>query len=76
MVGFIPCVYVQGCRRKLYTQAEVEALLAALLARIEELELRIAKMQRELSTSSKPPSSDITKPPNGGGRLGAGQEEV
>lgn len=51
---------------KLYTQAEVEALLAPLLAKIEALELRIARMQRDSSTSSKPPSSDITKPPKGG----------
>ncbi|MEM9021879.1 MAG: DUF6444 domain-containing protein [Planctomycetota bacterium] len=52
---------------KLYTQSEVEALLARLIARIEALELRIAKMQRDSSTSSKPPSSDITKLPKGGG---------
>ena len=47
---------------KLYTHAEVEAIVAAatapLLAKIEELELRIAKMQRNSSTSSKPPVFD------------------
>lgn len=56
---------------KLYTQAEIEAIVAAatapLLAKIEALELRIARMQRDSSTSFKPPSSDITKPPKGGG---------
>lgn len=51
---------------KLFTEAEVHALMAPLLAKIEALELRIAKMQRDSSTSSKPPSSDITKPPKGG----------
>ena len=58
---------------KLYTQAEVEALLAPLLAKIEALELRIARMQRDSSTSSKPPSSDITKPPKGGGSASGGR---
>lgn len=65
---------------KLYTQAEVEAIVAAatapLLAKIEALELRIARMQRDSSTSSKPPSSDITKPPKGGpGSGGRGKKK-
>lgn len=51
---------------KLYTEAEVKALLPPLLEKIEGLKLRIAKMQRDSSTSSKPPSSDIIKPPKGG----------
>lgn len=57
---------------KRYTESEVKALLAPLLAKIEALELRIAKMQRDSSTSSKPPSSDITKPPKGGSGSGGG----
>ena len=31
-------------------------------ARIAELELQLAKAKKDFSTSSKPPSSDITKP--------------
>ncbi len=57
---------------KLYTETQVKALMAPLLAKIEGLELRIAKMQRDSSTSSKPPSSDITKPPKGGSGSGSG----
>ena len=58
---------------KLYTESDMRFLkehVARLLAaveeqaqRIEELELRVARMQRDSSTSSKPPSSDITKSP-------------
>ena len=57
---------------KLYTETQVKALMAPLLAKIEGLELRIAKMQRDSSTSSKPRSSDITKPPKGGSGSGSG----
>ena len=65
---------------KLYTESDVRLLkdhVARLLAvveeqaqRIEELELQVARMQRTSdisdisATSPKPPSSDITKPPN------------
>lgn len=62
---------------KLYTESDVRFFkdhIARLMAmveeqaqRIEELELQVARMQRNSSTSSKPPSSDITKPPKGGG---------
>lgn len=62
---------------KLYTESDVRLLkehITRLMAmveeqaqRIEELELQVARMQRNSSTSSKPPSSDITKPPKGGG---------
>ena len=38
--------------------AEIERLKT----RIEELELALAKAKKDSSTSSKPPSSDITKP--------------
>lgn len=61
---------------KLYTESDVRFLkehIARLMTafeeqaqRIEELELQVARMQRNSSTSSKPPSSDITKPPKGG----------
>lgn len=41
---------------------ELRELVAKLTARIEELELALAKAQKDSSTSSKPPSSDIAKP--------------
>jgi transposase len=43
--------------------AEMERRLAAALTRIEELERQLASAQKNSSTSSKPPSSDIIKPP-------------
>ena len=36
--------------------------IAKLMARVAELELALAKATKDSSTSSKPPSSDITKP--------------
>jgi len=36
--------------------------IAKLTARVAELELALAKAKKDSSTSSKPPSSDITKP--------------
>ena len=41
---------------------ELKALVAALTKRVAELELELAKAKKDSSTSSKPPSSDITKP--------------
>ena len=61
---------------KLFSEAEVKAMMAPLLAKIEALELRIAKMQRDSSTSSKPPSSDITKPPKGGASGGGSNQKL
>ncbi len=43
--------------------AELEERLAAALARIEDLERQLASAQKDSSTSSKPLSSDIVKPP-------------
>lgn len=56
--------------RKLFTQSEVRKIVddavatatAQLLKRIKELELRIARLTKNSSNSSKPPSSDIVKP--------------
>lgn len=52
---------------RLFTEEEVRRLIAEavapLLARIAELETELAKLKKDSSTSSKPPSSDITKPP-------------
>ena len=53
-----------------YTKAELIAIILRLeeqVARLEkhntELETEIAKLRKNSSTSSKPPSSDIVKPP-------------
>ena len=42
--------------------AKLTALVKEQAARIAELELQLAKAKKDLSTSSKPPSSDIAKP--------------
>src|SRR3990172_2725979 len=42
--------------------AKLRALVEKQAARIAELELALAKAKKDSSTSSKPPSSDITKP--------------
>jgi transposase len=58
-----------------YTEQEVAELIAPLLMRIEQLEAQnrelqaqLARLQKDSSNSSKPPSSDVTKPakPNQG----------
>jgi transposase len=41
---------------------ELRQIVAQQAARIAELELELAKAKKDSSTSSKPPSSDITKP--------------
>src|SRR5450631_1568273 len=50
-----------------YGETEVKKLIAEaiapLLARIAELEAEIARLKKNSSNSSKPPSSDIVKPP-------------
>lgn len=43
--------------------AERDAIIAAKDKRIRELEAELAKLKKDSSTSSKPPSSDIVKPP-------------
>ena len=43
--------------------AAVAQAIAPLLARIAELEAEVARLKKNSSTSSKPPSSDIVKPP-------------
>lgn len=45
------------------TIAELRELVQRLTKRIEELELQLAKAQKDSSNSSKSPSSDIVKPP-------------
>jgi len=55
-----PC---RNCERLARRVGELEKQLAAALVRIEDLERRLAAAQKNSSTSSKPPSSDIVKPP-------------
>lgn len=47
---------------------ELRAMLARLEERIAQLEAQLAKANKNSGNSSKPPSSDITKPPTGDGR--------
>lgn len=49
-------------------EAAVAAAIAPLLKRIEELEETNAKLKKNSSNSSKPPSSDIVKPPKQTGK--------
>jgi hypothetical protein len=53
----------RNCERLELRLAELERQLAAALARIAELEGNLAAARKDSSTSSKPPSSDIVKPP-------------
>ena len=46
-----------------HTKEELIALVRRLLVRIEKLEAEVAKLRKNSSNSSKPPSSDIVKPP-------------
>ena len=49
---------LEGC-----TKAELIAIISRLEKRIADLEAEIAKLRKNSSSSSKPPSSDIVKPP-------------
>jgi transposase len=53
----------RNCERLAERVAELGKQLATALARIEELERQLAAARKDSSTSSKPPSSDIVKPP-------------
>lgn len=48
--------------------AQALDLIAQLRERIVQLEVQLARANKNSGNSSKPPSSDITKPPAGGGR--------
>ena len=56
----------KDANERLYTEAEVQGLIATatrpLLDRIEQLEAQIARMRKDSSNSSQPPSSDIVNP--------------
>jgi transposase len=49
-------------------QLRIEAAIAPLLERIAALEQENARLRKNSSNSSKPPSSDIVKPPKGTGK--------
>jgi transposase len=53
----------RNCERLSARVAELEQQLATALARIAELERQLALARKDSSSSSKPPSSDILKPP-------------
>lgn len=61
MLCITVCMAKDGDDR-LYTQADVDRMIAPLLERIAELEAKIARLTRDSRTSSKPPSSDVVKP--------------
>ena len=48
--------------------AQALEIMAQLQERVQELEAQLAQANKNSGNSSQPPSSDITKPPTGGGR--------
>ena len=50
-------------KRQNPTKRELLGIIARLEQRIAELEAEVARLRKNSSTSSKPPSSDIVKPP-------------
>ena len=63
MEGRTPDPHCPGC-------AELKKLVVTLVQRIEALEAALAKTRKDSSTSSKPPSGDIVKPPKHGKKKG------
>lgn len=59
--------------RRKPTYSELVDLVARLEARIEELERQLAASKKNSRNSSKPPSSDITKPPADSNRRNSGR---
>ena len=60
-------------RRQQARIAELEQVVARLTARVEELSDQVARLSKNSSNSSKPPSSDIVKPPRPPGHAGNGR---
>jgi transposase len=63
----------RNCARLAARVAELERQLATALTRIEQLEKELACARKDSSTSSKPPSSDIVKPPKPPAGAGKGK---
>ncbi len=59
-----------NCKRLEARVAQLEALVVKLQVRIEALEAENARLRKDSSTSHKPPSSDVTKPPRAAPRRG------
>lgn len=60
---------------KRLSKNELVRLVLSLSERVEVLEARFARLSKNSSTSSKPPSSDIVKPPKGK-RKGKGRRSI
>jgi transposase len=57
-------------------ERELYAIIERLEARVAELEAKLAKANRNSSNSSKPPSSDIVKPPRPRPPSGEGRRKI
>lgn len=63
-----------NCERPARRLAELERLLVEAWARIAELEKQLAAARKDSSTSSKPSSSDIVKPPRPAVQVAGGRK--
>lgn len=59
---------------KRLSKNELIRLVLDLARRVEILEQEVARLRKNSSTSSKPPSSDIVKPPSTGSKAGQGRK--
>jgi transposase len=75
--GGMPRLFTEDEVRKLIATAVAEAM-APLQRRIAELEAEVARLRKNSGNSSKPPSSDIVKPPqpNASQRIGKGRRSI